>query len=127
MHPWPGEGGAHLLTLLNQARHLETCGTQGPAPPGHPREWPSRGCTLVHSHPFSRNVWLWVPTKPRIVTIFLDQQGMCPQGPCLPHKHTVLQLGVDLWLSVFNGGHPGGLRANTWEGLLFFHLRILSF
>lgn len=38
VHAWPGEGGAHLLTLLNQARHLETCGTQGPAPSWHPKE-----------------------------------------------------------------------------------------
>lgn len=34
--------------------------------------------------------------------------------------------GVDLWLSLFSGGHPGGVRVNTWGGLLFLHLRTLS-
>lgn len=39
---------------------------------------------MVHSDRFSQDAWLWVPTKPRMVTFFLDQQGMCPQRPFFP-------------------------------------------
>lgn len=104
--PWSGEGGAHLLTLLNQARHLETCGTQGPAPPWHPREWSPRGCPLIHSHPFPQNVWLWLPTKPGWLPSCGTNKACVPRGPSSSCKELIDPRhwsGVDLWLSLFSG------------------------
>lgn len=78
MPAWPGEGGAHLLTPLSQARHLETCGTQCSARLQHHGEWSSRGCTYSQLHALLPECGLLVPTKPTMFTFMLDQQGMYP-------------------------------------------------
>lgn len=83
---WSEEGGACLLAPLSQARHLETCGTQCPTWPQHLGEWSSRNAPRASCISFLPECGLLVPTKLRMVTFMLDQQGMCTQGPSFPHK-----------------------------------------
>lgn len=43
-----------------------------------PGEWSSRRCTQGQLHSLLSECGPLVPTKPRMITFMLDQQGMCP-------------------------------------------------
>jgi hypothetical protein len=81
---------------------------------------------LVLSHPFSQNVWLWVPTKPKTLPSPWTNKACVPRVPVFPIN--TLSFGQELSLAFsVQWGHPGGLRANIWEGLLFFPFESIIF
>lgn len=81
---------------------------------------------MVLSHPFSQNVWLWVPTKPKTLPSPWTNKACVPRVPVFPIN--TLSFGQELSLAFsVQWGHPGGLRANIWEGLLFFPFESIIF
>lgn len=84
---------------------------------------------MVHSHRFSQDVWLWVPTKPRMVTFFLDQQGMVSPETLLPLVKSSQTPGIGQELvsdSGCSGGSPwwpqsqhlGGSIVSSFEDII---------